>query len=89
MPELRRLQQTDDGLVVGGAVTLEALAAHLDGKLAAGGGGGGVGSVGGGVKEWAAETAAHLRRIAGTHVRNAATVSVAATRRGNGFGIQH
>ncbi|PNW76553.1 hypothetical protein CHLRE_11g467688v5 [Chlamydomonas reinhardtii] len=74
VPELRRLQQTDDGLVVGGAVTLEALAAHLDGKLAAGGGGGGVGSVGGGVKEWAAETAAHLRRIAGTHVRNAATV---------------
>ncbi|KXZ51961.1 hypothetical protein GPECTOR_11g84 [Gonium pectorale] len=63
-------------LLIGAGVTLEQLAARLE-RLAAGEAGAEAAVGGGGaaaVRQWAAETCAHLRRIAGRHVRNSATV---------------
>ncbi|PNH05754.1 Indole-3-acetaldehyde oxidase [Tetrabaena socialis] len=70
-------------LHIGAAVTLEQLAARLDGLAAAEAGADAADASGlkaakaakaGGVRQWAAETSSHLRRIAGRHVRNSATV---------------
>ncbi len=66
-------EQEEEGqgkvLRIGACVTLEQLAAHLDGL--AGGDGGGTAAA---VRQWAGETSRHVRRIAGRHVRSAASV---------------